>query len=116
MLAANRALLRVKSRAGVLVEGVDEAEGHPLGELVPMSGWSHRAGTVLPVLGQGLAGVVQLLGMRVILSIWSTYLPLGLPSDLTRSLAQAASSGGQCARAATPVPVTPSVVITWAGK
>jgi hypothetical protein len=31
MLAANRALLRVKNRAGVLVEGVDEAEGPPTG-------------------------------------------------------------------------------------
>src|SRR5215218_719715 len=47
-----------EEQPGVLIHGVGVAAGHPLGELVPMPRWGHRARAVLPVEEVVTAGTV----------------------------------------------------------
>src|SRR5215218_8571038 len=53
-----------EEQPGVLIHGVGVAAGHPLGELVPMPRWGHRARAVLPVEEVVTAGTVGGLTMR----------------------------------------------------
>src|SRR5215216_6072919 len=64
---------------GGLIDAIGVAAGHPLGELVPMPGWGDRARPVFPVLGGGLAEVVQLLGVLGHLVDLADVLAAGLP-------------------------------------